>query len=354
LANLPDVLVDLLEVASYVYAADSAISHGGETDADMRKWWRRNFRFVILVREPDLWSSSAVVSALVVTLSFLSDEQYAFEFYPLVNPPPIDSYFEFPDTKNATLPPTRSFCFRVAWIRSPELSKNSQVLIEKSRSSVTGQPPRLPAHSGTFDDLRHQFGADKLLHIPVWARFLGKRSQESTHRTRFFLFAALGAVTAKLFGKERVLFYENGVVSLNLPPVAQVVGARAMRITHPQALTGFRRVRSEVFGHPFQVENPFCWLTKTEVVERIVADGCGYLIRHTRSCTRIHEVTRQQSHCGQCSQCLDAVSRFWPPGREPKIRRRLTKSIFSPASTRRNRIERWRSLLSGPPVSSGK
>ena len=32
LANIPDVLVDLLEVASYVYAADSAISRGGRTD----------------------------------------------------------------------------------------------------------------------------------------------------------------------------------------------------------------------------------------------------------------------------------------------------------------------------------
>ena len=33
LANIPDVLVDLLEVASYVYAADSAISRGGKTEA---------------------------------------------------------------------------------------------------------------------------------------------------------------------------------------------------------------------------------------------------------------------------------------------------------------------------------
>ena len=35
LTNLPDVLVDLLDVASYVYAADAAVSHGGKSDAQM-------------------------------------------------------------------------------------------------------------------------------------------------------------------------------------------------------------------------------------------------------------------------------------------------------------------------------
>ena len=35
LANIPTVLIDLLEVASYVYAADSAISRGGRTDAQI-------------------------------------------------------------------------------------------------------------------------------------------------------------------------------------------------------------------------------------------------------------------------------------------------------------------------------
>src|SRR5262249_18069370 len=101
------------------------------------------------------------------------------------------------------------------------------------------------------------------------------------------------------------LFFENGVVSLNLPPVAQVVGARATRTTHPQALAGFRTVLSEAFRRPFRVENPFCWLTKTDVIGRITANGCGDLLRHTRSCTRGREMTKLHPHCGQCSQCLD-------------------------------------------------
>src|SRR6187200_1446119 len=80
LVNIPDRLVDLLEVATYVYAADGAIFRGGKTDSEMGARWRRRLRFTIPVREPALWSSKPVSAALVETLSFLSDDQYAFDF----------------------------------------------------------------------------------------------------------------------------------------------------------------------------------------------------------------------------------------------------------------------------------
>ena len=71
-ANIPDTLVDLLEIACYIYAADSAIRRGGPADEQMGMRWRRKLRFVIPVRRLDLWSSTPVASALVETLSFLS------------------------------------------------------------------------------------------------------------------------------------------------------------------------------------------------------------------------------------------------------------------------------------------
>jgi hypothetical protein len=57
LVNVSDVHADLLEIASYVYAADSAISRGGKTDSRLGAMWRRKFRFVIPVRQPTLWST---------------------------------------------------------------------------------------------------------------------------------------------------------------------------------------------------------------------------------------------------------------------------------------------------------
>src|SRR4051794_23707590 len=70
-SNIPDELIDLLEVAIYVYAADSAIRRGGKTDAQLGARWRRKLKFVIPIRCPDLWSSGPVSSALIDTLGFL-------------------------------------------------------------------------------------------------------------------------------------------------------------------------------------------------------------------------------------------------------------------------------------------
>src|SRR5262249_32635630 len=130
-------------------------------------------------------------------------------------------------------------------------------------------------------------------------------AKESTHRTRSFSYAALGCVTARLLNLDRIKFFENGVMSLNLPPVAQVVGARATRTTHPQALHGFRTLMSALFGHDFDVVNPFAWMTKWEVVARIAANGFADLIPDTRSCTRVRDMTILHPHCGHCSQCID-------------------------------------------------
>ena len=153
--------------------------------------------------------------------------------------------------------------------------------------------------------LQARFGIRRILHVPIRMTLDEGLTREYTHRTRSFLFAALGAATARLFGKFRCCFFENGVTSLNLPPIGQVVGARASRTTHPQALTGFSRLLSELFGRQFDVDNPFVWLTKSEVVERVATNRCGDLIRHTRSCSRVRDMTKLHSHCGECSQCID-------------------------------------------------
>src|SRR5438067_552734 len=111
LRNVPDVFVDLLEVASYIYAADAAISRGGKTDARMGASWRRKFRFVIPVRQPDLWSSDLVLTALTDTLSFVSEDAYELEFRPLEHPPAMETYFEFPDAEETGFSPDEVILF---------------------------------------------------------------------------------------------------------------------------------------------------------------------------------------------------------------------------------------------------
>ena len=111
LANISDVHADLLEIASYIYAADSAIPRGGNTDAQLGARWRRKLRFVIPVRQPNLWSSDPVLSALVETISFLSDDDYEFEFRLLENPPPVEGYFAFTGDEDVRFTPDEVILF---------------------------------------------------------------------------------------------------------------------------------------------------------------------------------------------------------------------------------------------------
>jgi hypothetical protein len=91
---------------------------------------------------------------------------------------------------------------------------------------------------------------------------------------------------------------------LNLPISEQVVGARATRTTHPQVLNGFATLFSTLVGADFAVENPFLWLTKGEVIDKIGDSGCAELIKHSVSCTHTLDQTKLHTHCGRCSQCI--------------------------------------------------
>jgi hypothetical protein len=194
------------------------------------------------------------------------------------------------------------------------------------RLAVNGEKVALVSHrsaakiAGTQSHLvkclQARFGVDRVRHFPVRLTLDEHLGQEATHRSRSFLFAVLGAVVARLFSLDSISFFENGVVSLNLPLAAQVVGARATRTTHPQALAGFRTLLAHVFGQPFGCNNPFMWNTKSEVVASVAANGCRDLIRHTRSCTRIRDMTRHNPHCGRCSQCIDRRFAILASGQE--------------------------------------
>lgn len=301
---VPDALADLLDIAAYVYAADSAIWRGDNDDRRLGARWRRQFRFNIPVRQPSLWSSSAVMPALVETLSFLSEDDFSFEFERLELETPESPHLDLGTP--ADFVPDDVILFSggldsLAGALEALAAGGRKVALVSHHSVPTVASPQL----NLVNDLRKRFGANRVMHIPVWMNLVDGVGREWTHRTRSFLFTALATVTARLLGLDRFSFYENGTVSLNLPPVAQVVGSRATRSTHPQALVGFRRLLSSIIGQPFDVENPYAWLTKTQIVERIASNGGADLIRHSRSCTRVRDRTNQHPHCGRCSQCID-------------------------------------------------
>ena len=305
-ANIEPSLIDLLEIATYVYCADQATTRGGGSSRDYGAKWRRQFQFHIPVREPGLWSSKPVRSALCDTLGFLSDDEYEFTFKKLAKPPPVDQYLDF-DAGGATGFQAEEVLLFSGGLDSlggaiqESIGDKRAIALVSHRSS----PQIDNRQRALLQDLKKHDPPKEPFHVPVWINKEKALGREYTQRTRSFLYASLGAVVARIFDLWRIRFYENGVLSINLPISPQVVGGRATRTTHPQVLNGFSEIFSAIFQKPFAVENPFCWMTKAEVVRSIRGAGCGDLIKHTVSCTHVWAMTTLKTHCGTCSQCID-------------------------------------------------
>jgi len=107
-----------------------------------------------------------------------------------------------------------------------------------------------------------------------------------------------------VFGLDRIRFYENGVVSCNLPFDGQTLQARATRSTHPKLLRLLSALLTELLDKKFTIENPYFGRTRTEVCERLGELQHQWQIGQTRSCARCI-YRHPANHCGTCSQCID-------------------------------------------------
>ena len=72
---------------------------------------------------------------------------------------------------------------------------------------------------------------------------------------------------------QAIRFFENGIVSHNLPIAEQVVGARATRSTHPKVLRSLSELMSLVIGRAIVIDNPLVWQTKGEVAALSIRPG---------------------------------------------------------------------------------
>jgi Queuosine biosynthesis protein QueC len=304
--NLPDRLIDLIEIASYVCCADQAINRGDKVQRVIDADWQRSLKFVIPVRDPDHWTN--ISRSLRDTLWFLTEDHYYFEFEKETHPVSFQDYTDVGDDGDSSIKADSVVLF------SGDLDSLGGAI---EVLSTTTKPIALVSHRtspGNFDnqkqlltELERRF-PQRVVHIPVIV--IGQQQVQFTkdelHLTRPFLYAALACMVAWLLGKSRILFFENGVRSINLPIADQLVGTRAARNMNPLVLERFRVFLRMIVGDwPIEIENPFIWKTKADVIRSIVDRGCGDMIKQTVSCARADDISRPHTHCGCCSGCLD-------------------------------------------------
>lgn len=299
-------LVDLLEIGSYVYAADCGTRRGSQwSENDSVEPWTRDFHFVIPVRDPSFWQREEVIDLLVTTLNFLSNDRYKFDFINLTTERPVQEYLQFSKDEDWPFDEVD---------RVMMFSGGLDSLAGAVTSAHTGGKLVLVSHRSVgsldkrqrtlFEQLKQTY-PNPMLHIPVWINKDAGLGREHTQRTRSFLYSALGTVVAESLRAGGVRFFENGVVSLNLPVADEALRARASRTTHPFTMNLLERLYCLVCEREFVIDNPFLFETKADVV-RIIADCQGeHLIQYTCSCAHSMFQSKNQWHCGCCSQCID-------------------------------------------------
>jgi len=305
-ANVPKRAADLIEIAAAVYVADQLSKRTGRKTQDYGDLWYRDIRMEIAVRDPDFWNHQDVAGLLSRMLTFISGDNFEFAFSGLHEPPAVETYLEFgsgdpnPEGIEKVLLFSGGIDSLGGAVQELSAGRRIAMVSHKPAGHVAGLQKSLVKELVK----RASVSGNAPLPVSVWCNKKGLVERDHTQRTRSFLYVTLGAVVARIFGLDAVDFFENGVVSINLPLAEHELGARATRTTHPQTLAWYSQLLSAVFEQKFQVRNEFLTKTKQDVVEIIKHAGQGELIASSVSCMHTRETTKASPHCGVCSQCV--------------------------------------------------
>ncbi len=302
--DIPPVMRDLLEIATFVYVADQVVGRGGEKEYEYGDKWDRVFQFKIPVREWDTWSHDEIREQLEDMLGFLSGDTYSFTFVPMETEPEEYLKVEEPDDTKYRIQDVVLF--------SGGLDSFTGIVDEvvghKKNIAMVSHYSNSKAQSLQKDltDYVKSIGSNKSRSqgIQIQVNKEKELTHEKTQRSRSFLFASLGTVVAYMYGLDNVKFYENGIVTCHLPFDGQAPQARRTRSTHPKFLKDMGWFVSTLIDTDFSFVNPYFGLTKTDTVLRLKELGQQIQIERTRSCAGA--IFRYpHTHCGLCSQCLD-------------------------------------------------
>jgi len=308
--ELPNRIIDLLQIAAYIFCADRCINRGAR-DSISNASWGRVLRFKIPVNDINFWGSKELRCSLEAALSFMTgDRQYLFEFYQAAKNPIKEK-------------PYQMSLFSMA-NQAIELGHNVDIMLfSGGLDSLAGAVERLnqypdrrlclvnhmsnnrtiKAQKLLVKELKKKFN-DRIIQYTFECRFKNLSSRDETQRTRMFLFSAIAFAISNFYGKNEFFVYENGVTSINLPKQTDLINARASRTTHPKTM-GLLKVFYQQFDCDFRIQTPFQKSTKEDIVRKLIKYKEEELIKLSVSCSSSRNVHEIQPHCGFCSQCID-------------------------------------------------
>ncbi len=293
-SNPRPLLADLLSIARFVYLVDCR---------SKRSQWGRNFRVVIPVNAPEIWSSSLVMDQLINALGFVSGDQWDFIFVKRVTPFTITS--------------------------QPSIIQDSMVhkvcLLSEGLDSICGivdhlqnEDAKFLAVSALMQHQSHSIINSTIgtlnwlydnriapLQVPLYRKNSQKRgTEEDTHRTRSFLLLVIGAIAALTLNQDRVEIFENGIEAFNFPLQPSRCPERFSRAMHPIFLRRMSLLVSEIVDKPFSFSAPYLFSTKADLVKLIYGKLPESSLIETVSCMHFPQRKPNGDQCGICMNCM--------------------------------------------------
>jgi 7-cyano-7-deazaguanine synthase in queuosine biosynthesis len=302
---LPDRILDLMEIAAYIFAGDRWASRGPKRAVEFHTW-SRSMHFYILVRDADFWNRPEIKKMLADALVFMTgDNNYLFEFFPGHSTPPNSLFdreeFRIESKSQATVALFSGGLDSLSGILQRLNTTNEAIYLISHQS---GQPSTKRTQKRLFEALKCNYPG-RVYHYTFECGLSKIHATEETQRTRAFLFSAIAFALSQRLSLNSFYAYENGITSLNLLRRQDLINARASRTTHPKTHFLISKFLSGIQGKDFKVMNPFWNLTKTDVFALVKSIGGENFIGSTVSCSKTFQRLETATHCGCCFQCVD-------------------------------------------------
>lgn len=309
--------VDFLLIAAGVYGVDRTVR---KKRRQRNPNGLRTLRLTFEVEDYSFWASPDITNQVEEALHFLTDENWSIRFERAVRRPGIIGYqspFRFPRSPAPTRAALYSGGLDSAAGLANQLLKTEDryllVTVEHQRGLRSRAKEQISGLGAVID-------THAPLHVSLITNLRGGRAhridiQETSQRSRAFLFCATAAVAAREFGISSIEVFENGVGTINFPLTNEMLGSGlATRGAHPTFLRQMAELASRVTERRLTFELPFGFHTKGEMLGALTGRGLDTWLQQTRSC--IHTSLREKGvhHCGRCPACIERRQAFLVSG----------------------------------------
>lgn len=304
LFHLPERILDLLEIAAYVFGADRCIKRGRINAVEYHSWSRK-INIIIKVRDYDFWSNTKVAETLIDVLQFMmGDNGLTITFQPGHSTPPTglfdnDKFKPYVGSNGLKVGLFSGGVDSLAGILNLlEAGKETIILAcHQSNNSIKKTQRSL------YQALEKKY-PNRIQPYAFQCSLKGQRAIDESQRSRSFLFTAIAYALATSHSQNSFYIFENGVTSLNLHRREDLLNARASRTTHPQTISKLQKFYSLLSENDFTIHQPFLNQTKGDVMD-IVCKIAPELLSSSVSCSRSAFTKGDSTHCGKCFQCID-------------------------------------------------